>query len=545
MQTTTPDPFQTALEQFQWPWWGTPLIVVVVVLAIAGGVLFLVRSAGGNEVDKMQRYLRKGNRLTPVLYPARLKATRTKLHPQVRDLPVGQKTGTLVGARSTWVWQGWRDVATYIFGTGRGKTSALVVRHMLEAPGAAVMTTNKVDGVSEVLAGRQHAGKQWLYDPTQVYRHNKHPDFVYNPLDDVQSLTDAQELAAIFEASTKDADSKKDAQFDSQGLDLFAYALLGARLEGKSLRQVFEWIVNHQHQQIAEVMAKHGQIGPKLALEGMKNQPDKTRGSVYATAQRMASAIANDDLLAWAMTPGVRKFDPEAFVLSNDTAVLISRNGPGSGGAFVASLVRSIGKAGERAASANGGRVRVPVVFELDEAANVVRWPELPDLVSFYGSLGLVLGVYFQGWSQMVRVFGQSGAEQLWTTSPIRVYGGGEDPLSPFLERFSKGIGTYDEYTTNRSHGPNGSTSSRTPRTKPILPVDVLAHLPEWRAVLSSTSVKPVLVQMRPWFEDKVLTAMVNGQDVRNGKIVKKTTTSETTTTTGAAAEGGPRVEPV
>ena len=191
----------------------------------------------------MQRYLRKGNRLTPVLYPARLKATRTKLHPQVRDLPVGQKIGTLVGARSTWVWQGWRDVATYIFGTGRGKTSALVVRHMLEAPGAAVMTTNKVDGVSEVLAGRQHAGKQWLYDPTQVYRHDKHPDFVYNPLDDVQSLTDAQELAAIFEASTKDADSKKDAQFDSQGLDLFAYALLGARLEGKSLRQVFEWIV--------------------------------------------------------------------------------------------------------------------------------------------------------------------------------------------------------------------------------------------------------------------------------------------------------------
>ncbi|MBF4629326.1 type IV secretory system conjugative DNA transfer family protein [Curtobacterium flaccumfaciens] len=544
MKTTTPDPFQTAMEQLQWPWWGTPLVVTVVVLVLAGGIFALVRSAGGNDVDKMQRHLRKGNRLGPVLYPARLKATRKKLHPDVPDLPVGERIGTLVGAGSTWVWQGWRDVATYIFGTGRGKTSALVVRHMLEAPGAAVMTTNKVDGVREVLAGRQHAGEQWLYDPTQVYRHDQRPDFVYNPLDDVRSLTDAQELAAIFEASTKDADSKKDAQFDSQGLDLFAYALLGARLEGKSLRQVFEWIVNHQHSQIAEVMARHGQVGPKLALEGMKNQPDKTRGSVYATAQRMASAIANDDLLAWAMAPGVRKFDPEAFVRSNDTAVLISRNGAGSGGAFVASLVRSIGKAGEREASANGGRVRVPVVFELDEAANVVRWPELPDLVSFYGSLGLVLGVYFQGWSQMVRVFGQAGAEQLWTTSPIRVYGGGEDPLSPFLERFSKGIGTYDEYTTNRSHGPNGSTSSRTPRSKPILPVDVLAHLPEWRAVLSSTAVKPILIQTRPWFEDKVLTAMVNGEEVRNGKIVKqKASTSAPAPVT--AAEGGARVEPV
>ena len=55
------------------------------------------------------------------------------------NLPAGQRIGTLVGASSTWVWQGWRDVAVYIFGTGRGKTSSLVVRHMLEAVGAAVM----------------------------------------------------------------------------------------------------------------------------------------------------------------------------------------------------------------------------------------------------------------------------------------------------------------------------------------------------------------------------------------------------------------------
>lgn len=542
METTTPDPFQTAIEQFQWPWWGTPLIIAVVVLVLAGGIAYMVMVKGGNPIDRMQPHLRKNNSLAPVLYPARLKATRKELHPDVPDLPVGQHIGTVVGAGQTWVWQGWRDAATYICGTGRGKTSAFVVRHMLEAPGAAVMTTNKVDGVQEVLAGRQRAGTQWLYDPTRVYRHDKRPDFVYNPLDDVNSLTDAQELAAIFEASTKDADSKKDAQFDSQGLDLFAYALLAARLEGKTLRQVFEWIVNHQHAQIAEVMSRHGQIGPKLALEGMKNQPEKTRGSVYATAQRMASAIANDDLLAWAMTTGIRKFNPEAFVRSNDTAVLISRNGPGSGGAFVASLVRAIAKAGERAASADGGRITTPVVFELDEAANVVRWPELPDLVSYYGSMGLSLGVYFQGWSQMVRVFGQSGAEQLWTTAPIRVYGGGEDPLSPFLERFSKGIGTYEEYTTTRSHGPNGSTTSRPSKTKPILPVNDLAALPPWRAVLTSTAVKPILIRTRPWFEDKVLTAMVNGEEVKNGKIVKRPKGAAATAST---TSGGARVESV
>lgn len=541
MKTTTPDPFQTAIGQIQWPWWGTPLIVAVVVLALAGGVAYLVMNKGGNRIDRMQRHLRADNKLTAVLYPRRRKEAK-KLHPNAVDLPVGQKIGTLVGTGSAWVWQGWREVATYIFGTGRGKTSALVVRHMLEAPGAAVMTTNKVDGVGEVLAGRTFAGEQWLYDPTQVYRHDARPDFVYDPLTDVGDLVDAQELAAIFEASTKDADSKSDAQFDSQGRDLFAYALLAAKLEGTGLERVYSWITEQEHDQIRSIMQKHGQTGPESALLGLKGQPEKTRGSVYATAQRMASAIANDKLLAWASAPGVRRFNPEAFVRSNDTAVLISRNGPGSAGAFVASLVRSIARAGERAAAADGGRITTPVVFELDEAANVVRWPELPDLVSFYGSMGLVLSVYYQGWSQMVRVHGQAGAEQLWTTSPIRVYGGGEDTQSPFLKRFSEGIGNYDEYTTNRSHGPSGSTSSRTPRSKPILPVDDLAHLPEWRAVLSSTAVKPVLIRIRPWFEDKVLTAMVEGREVKNGKIVKQ---PKTPTQRPATTDRTPRVDPI
>ncbi|MBF4591681.1 type IV secretory system conjugative DNA transfer family protein [Curtobacterium sp. VKM Ac-1395] len=541
MKTTTPDPFQTALEQFQWPWWGVPLIVAVVVIVLAGGVLFLVRTRGGNPVDRMQRHLRAGNNLAPVLYPRRRKDAQ-QLHPNAVDLPPGQKIGTLVGTGSAWVWQGWRDVAIYIFGPGRGKTTGSVVRHVLEAPGPAVMTSNKVDGVKEVLAGRKRMGEQWVYDPTQVYRREPRPDFIYDPLWDVEDLTTAQELAAIFEASTKDADSKSDAQFDSQGRDLFAYALLAAKLDGMGLGQVYSWITKQEHAEIRAIMQKHGQTGPASALVGLQGQPDKTRGSVYATAQRMASAIANDTLLAWASAPGVRKFNAEAFVRGTDTAVLISRNGPGSGGAFVAALVRSISRAGERAAAADGGRITTPVVFELDEVANIVRWPELPDVVSFYGSMGLILGMYFQSWGQIVRVFGNEGAATLWSASSIRVYGGGESTQSPFLKRFSESIGNYDEWTTNTSSGRNGSTRSRVSKSKPILPPDVLAHLPKWRAVFDGSDVGPVLIRTRPWFLDNVLKAMIEGREVKNGKIVKeKKTAAERPSTTDRTG----RVEPV
>ena len=358
----------------------------------------------------------------------------------------------------------------------------------------------------------------------------------------VEDLTTAQELAAIFEASTKDADSKSDAQFDSQGRDLFAYALLAAKLDGMGLGQVNSWITKQEHAEVRAIMQKHGQTGPASVLVGLQGQPDKTRGSVYATAQRMASAIANDTLLAWTSTPGVRKFNAESLLRSTDTAVLISRNGPGSGGAFVAALVRSISRAGERAAAADGGRITTPVVFELDEVANIVRWPELPDVVSFYGPMGLILGMYFQSWGQIVRVFGSEGADTLWSASSIRVYGGGESTQSPFLKRFSESIGNYDEWTTNMSSDRNGSTRSRVSKSKPILPPDVLAHLPKWRAVFDGSDVGPVLIRTRPWFLDNVLKTTIEGREVKNGKIVKeKKTAAERPSTT----EGTGRVEPV
>ncbi|PPF56021.1 conjugal transfer protein [Clavibacter michiganensis] len=531
----------------EWPPAATPLLTVALIAGAAAAIVVGVKGRPRNDTDAKQRHLLAGTRIAPLLAGRRAKDAK-QLHPDATNLAPGQRIGILVGGGRSWVLQGWRDVAVYIFGTGRGKTTGNVVRHCLEAPGAVVMTTNKVDGVRESLTGRARTGERWVYDPMRVFRQDEGPDFVFDPLTTVADLVDAQELAAIFEASTKDVDAKRDAQFDSQGLDLFAYALLAARLDDRSLNQVYEWVTQMRDEDMREILVAHGQAGPASALAGLRVQPDKTRGSVYATAQRMASALANDRLLSWTAAPGVRQFDPERFVRSSDTAVLISRNGPGSGGAFVAALVRAIARAGERAAAEDGGRIRVPVVFELDEAANVVRWPELPDLVSFYGSLGLVLGIYFQSWDQMVRVFGAAGAGALWSTAPIRVYGGGESTQSPFLERFSKGIGTYDEWTTNHSTGRGGGSTTRSARQRPILSVDELAHLPEWRAVVDAAAARPVLVETVPWFRDKVLSAMVAGEEVVAGKVVKKSKPTGSVvpgSVVSETEEAGAHVDPV
>lgn len=42
---------------------------------------------------------------------------------------------------------------------------------------------------------------------------------------------------------------------------------------------------------VRDILIRHGQTGPAAALLGLSEQPDKTRGSVYASAQRMASRV--------------------------------------------------------------------------------------------------------------------------------------------------------------------------------------------------------------------------------------------------------------
>ncbi|WP_308251788.1 TraM recognition domain-containing protein [Rhodococcoides kroppenstedtii] len=46
------------------------------------------------------------------------------------------------------------------------------------------------------------------------------------------------------------------------------------------------------------------------------------------------------------------------------------------------------------------GRLRAPATYALDGAANVVRWRQLPNLYSYFGSRGITVTTILQFWSQ-------------------------------------------------------------------------------------------------------------------------------------------------
>ena len=182
-----------------------------------------------------------------------------------------------------------------------------------------------------------------------------------------------------------------------------------------------------------------------------------------------------------------------------DTLYSLSKEGRGTAGPLVTALTVAIVEAAEELAAASpGGRLGTPLLGVLDEAANVCRWRELPNLYSHYGSRGIVLMTILQSWSQGVDVWGESGMKKLWSAANIKVYGGGVSEAA-FLEDLSRLLGDYDRLSSSTSVGRGQRTVSHQLQRERILDVAALAALPKGRALVLASGSRPTLITTQPW----------------------------------------------
>nr|WP_238402471.1 TraG/TraD/VirD4 family protein [Cellulomonas sp. H30R-01] len=177
----------------------------------------------------------------------------------------------------------------------------------------------------------------------------------------------------------------------------------------------------------------------------------------------------------------------------------LSKEGRGTAEPLVTALTVAVVEAAEElAARSPGGRLTTPLLGVLDEAANVCRWRELPNLYSHYGSRGIVLMTILQSWSQGVEVWGEHGMKKLWSAANVKVYGGGVSDAH-FLDDLSRMIGDYDRLASSTSSGRGHRTVSQQLHRERILDVADLAAIPKGRAVVLASGSRPTLIRTQPW----------------------------------------------
>lgn len=480
-------------------WQRADSIAVGIVLACAaglgvGGRACFRRLTRAPAVDRAARRLARDGDISRLRRKAAL-ASAQRLGAD--DIGPGLPLGTAVDGGGE-LFSSWEDVTVDIWGPRTGKTTARAIPALLAAPGAALVTSNKRDIVDATRDPRADRGPVWVFDPQQIVE--EPVTWWWNPLDYVADEAKARVLADLFAAGSRPSDARTDAYFDSAAKDLLAGLLLAAAVADRPITDVYRWLCDPSNDEPAELLAAdHPLIAD--AVRAAVLAPDKQRAGVFATAQQSVTFLTNRAALAWITPPRAahKRFHPDELIASGGTLYAISKEGRGTLGPLVAALTVAVTEAAEAVARRHrGGRLPVPMVAVLDEAANVCRWPDLPDLYSHYGSRGIVIMTILQSWSQGEAVWGKEGMRKLWSAANIRVYGGGVAEVA-FLSDLAQLGGEYHRQERSRTDARGGSSSTHSVRSDKVLDVADLAAMPRGRALVLPSGGKPVLIRTRPW----------------------------------------------
>lgn len=401
------------------------------------------------------------------------------------------------------------SVALSIFGPRQGKSTSQVIPAVLDAPGAVVSTSNKPDVIDATRLYRQMLGWIWAFNPQKISPDK--PTWYWPILTYVRDDERAQKLSDIFKGSRTGIQTKgDDPYFDPEGIDLMAGLFLAAAVGKKPVEIVYDWISGgrvalneplrllRQHQ--GGIYARHAD-----SMEAQYQLDDGQKDGIVGTAKASLKVLKFAGIQAWVNPTGPDdrrpQFSPEQFVREGkDTLYLLSMEGGGSAAALTTALTVAVADAAEEYAMTQPfRRLPVPLVFALDEIANVCPWRDLPAKYSHYGSKGLLPIAWLQSYSQGEELWGEKGMRKIYSSATAKVIGSGLDEEG-FLRSLSSTLSDYRYDTTNVSVGDRRSVSTSPDGGKEaIWSVGELAEMPTGRAIVKRAGSRSALIKTVQW----------------------------------------------
>nr|WP_244452113.1 type IV secretory system conjugative DNA transfer family protein [Streptomyces seoulensis] len=489
--------------------------LLLLILGVAAGIAWARhknRSGGRKKITSMA----KAADIEPLMAKAITVKARS-LRPSLKDVKhieasdTGILLGDLQGTKHE-VRMGYEDVAVAIMAPRSGKTTSLAIPSILAAPGPVLLTSNKAagDAFTATYDARSRVGQVWAMDPQQIAHAAR--DMWWDPLSSAKTLDGAGRLAGHFLAASVDASQQGDF-WSKAGSNILSQLFLAAALDERPITDVMQWLAFPADRTPLDILRDHRFTAVAAQLKGTVEGPPETRDGIYETARQYAAALLNSEIAAW-VTPqkGVREFKPADFVTSTDTLFLLSKDGGGGASALIAACADSVMRAATAQAERADGRLDPPMLAILDEAANVCKISDLPDLYSHLGSRGIIPITILQSYRQGQKVWGDAGMDAMWSASTIKVIGSGiDDP--DFADKLSRLIGDHDVETTSTSQSESGTSTSISMRQERILPADAIRALPKGTALLFATGLRAAMLNLRPWYLEPGAAELASASD--------------------------------
>jgi len=391
----------------------------------------------------------------------------------------------------------WEETVLVFFGPRGGKTTSLAVPYVLSSPGAVVATSVKADLWAVTAETRAASGSGiWTFDPQAITAAGQ--QFWVNYLAPVTGVEAAHRLAGHFVVTIDDA-TKKDI-WGPAAQELLTSLMLAAASSGRSLHAVSRWLDDPATPTPAELLDDAGYQALASALRGAQMGAPETRDGIYQTARTAAQCLHDPQIMAWVTPPQDARlpcFDPVRFARSRDTLYLLSES-RSAASPLIAGITDMVIRAGRRCAEQAGGRLDPPMVLVLDEAANICKISDLPDLYSHMGSRGQIPVTILQSYEQGQSVWGEQGMAALWGSATRKLIGAGVD--SPRLTRdVAVLVGHHDVPVRSVSVGDGRASEQISFQRRMILEAADIRSIEQGTALLLASGVRPVLLDLQPW----------------------------------------------
>ncbi|MFE2427101.1 type IV secretory system conjugative DNA transfer family protein [Streptomyces sp. NPDC059373] len=282
-----------------------------------------------------------------------------------------------------------------VFAPSRGdKAKRLIQPALLNAAGAAVLTTSDPDTFHQTVGNRTKLGPVHIYDPAHLVDTPGRLRWApHTGCEDVPTaLTTARAL--LFPCRPHAA---ADATMFDAAETLLRCWLHAAAIDGLPFRQVHRWAGGNGGQDAVRILRTH----PKAAtgwsgelesvLHAHTDRRDAAQALIHRTLESLNSVHIRD-----ACNPGrADALDLESFVRERGTMYVVGepnedpRTRPGAMPLLTA-LVSSVVEHGRRmAARSPAGRLDPPLTLVLDDIAALAPLPDLPELLATGTALGL------------------------------------------------------------------------------------------------------------------------------------------------------------
>jgi type IV secretory pathway TraG/TraD family ATPase VirD4 len=384
----------------------------------------------------------------------------------VRELCVSRGGGAFLGLAGGQAVFASREHAVLVLGAPRsGKTTGVVIPSVLACPGALVSTSTKTDVRDATVRSRSNVGEVWAFDPTgETDACSLVRELRWSPVAAARSWDEALHTARAMTlaAPAVGRGTQHEQHWAERAAALLAPLLHAAHQSEREITDVLGWVLRHDLEAPGETLERAGADVACDVLLGVARTDQRERSSIFSATAGVLALYNTDAGRRAADNPN---FDPEQFAASTDTIYITA---PAHRQALCAPLVvgllEQIRHATYRRAATHPAAT--PLLFCLDEVANIAPIHDLPALVSEAGGQGLHVMACLQDLSQARTRWGDGAAEGFLTLFQSKlVLPGISDPRT--LEALSLVLGEIDRPMRTHSTGFSTSTTGwLSPTTK-------------------------------------------------------------------------------